>query len=544
MPREPRKSSLGTRRGPPRQHIPFRADDLARGKKTGIAVQYVDRNSDEFEPFAEVMKQADNRTPPRIKSKKRRSSFVNPVRDDVDEDGEMSMDLAESNQGSPLAYFTNANPAYVQNNARRVSSFRPAPRTSLVDYDQVPSPRHRPSALSARIQMANGAGPSSHAKSLIEPDPLDDFDPPQLDDADYGQENHPDEDEEGEVEEEMEVVSLPKKSDKGKRRADPEDQDQQDEMNDVEEDIVRGLEDAENGGEEEEEEVAPSKNKVREEKPKKLRGRPAKRVLPAPERSPTPEGVRRGRRHRYKPLEWWRQEKVVYGRRESGLTLVPQIKEIIRIPKEPPTLLGKAGKRKRGSSVRAKSKIREVASPINPEEGWDDNTPAEGIVLDFLTQEPVRRRVIQTAKMFEPKSAANSNWFFQKIFGEGDFIAAGEMVIPPEGKKPSKSSKDNAYVFYVIEGAVSVVIHETTYVVATGGMFLVPRGNTYYVHNICERDARLFFTQARHVAVDNNAAEHNSHSAPPPASHRRRLSEIVDDRAPTSAALRRSKSRH
>ena len=48
--------------------------------------------------------------------------------------------------------------------------------------------------------------------------------------------------------------------------------------------------------------------------------------------------------------------------------------------------------------------------------------------------------------MFEPKSAANSNWFFQKIFGEGDFIAAGEMVIPPEGKKPSKSSKDNAYV--------------------------------------------------------------------------------------------------
>ena len=102
MPREStdrRKSSLGTRRGPPRQHIPFRADDLARGKKTGMAVAYVDRNSDEFEPFEQVIKQDDNRTPPRIKSRKKRISIAPPVElEEVDEDGEMSMDLADSEQ--------------------------------------------------------------------------------------------------------------------------------------------------------------------------------------------------------------------------------------------------------------------------------------------------------------------------------------------------------------------------------------------------------------------------------------------------------------
>ena len=100
MPREPadrRKSSFGSRRGPPRQHIPFRADDLARGKKTGMAVAYVDRNSDEFEPFEQVIKQADSRSPPRIKSKKKRVSVAPPVAE-IDEDGEMSMDLAESEQ--------------------------------------------------------------------------------------------------------------------------------------------------------------------------------------------------------------------------------------------------------------------------------------------------------------------------------------------------------------------------------------------------------------------------------------------------------------
>lgn len=62
-----------------------------------MAVAYVDRNSDEFEPFEQVIKQADNRTPPRIKSKKKRVSIVPPVAE-VDEDGEMSMELAESEQ--------------------------------------------------------------------------------------------------------------------------------------------------------------------------------------------------------------------------------------------------------------------------------------------------------------------------------------------------------------------------------------------------------------------------------------------------------------
>jgi centromere protein C len=44
-----------------------------------------------------------------------------------------------------------------------------------------------------------------------------------------------------------------------------------------------------------------------------------------------PPGIRRSLRHRYRPLEWWRQERVVYGRPESGISFVPHIKEIIRV---------------------------------------------------------------------------------------------------------------------------------------------------------------------------------------------------------------------
>jgi len=51
-----------------------------------------------------------------------------------------------------------------------------------------------------------------------------------------------------------------------------------------------------------------------------------------------------------------------------------------------------------------------------------------------------------TAKMVEPKVVMNSNYKFQKIFGDGDFIAAGQLVIPPGEQKPAKFAKDNTYV--------------------------------------------------------------------------------------------------
>ncbi|KAG2749841.1 hypothetical protein P692DRAFT_20832737 [Suillus brevipes Sb2] len=556
MPREStdrRKSSIGSRRGPPKKHIPFRADDLGLGKKTGIAVEYVGRDSDEFEPFDEVIKQADNRTPPRVKSHKKRAPVVTPVPevDEYDEDGEMSMELAESNQGSPLAYFNNAHPIMAPNSARKPSSSRSVPRTSEIDFDEVPSPRMR-AAPSRRASTVNGAGPSVLSKSFsvyndtYEHDPASDpefepanqdfdYDPPPNDSPprtgtsfnEVNQEEEDDEDDAAEVEKEV-TSQAKKKVDKGKRRAGVEVEVEQQEENGVDEDIAQGLEEVENAPDEEDDRDPPLK-KPRKERPKEQKlkkpraARAPKRVItPLEENSLPHDGVRRSRRHRYKPLEYWRQEKVVYGGDRSGLILVPQIKEIVRIPQEPPKPLGKAGrKRKRTGSERAKS----MPEPFDPEEGWDDDTQESGVVIDYVTEEPVLRRIVYTAKKIDPKPAAGAGWFFQKIFGEGDFIAAGVLRIPPQGRKPSKGTKDNTYVFYVIEGAVAAVIHESQYIVATGGMFIVPRGNTYYIENISDRDAKVFFTQARQVLSDEDQQlDHVSHSAPP-SSHPQRLSE-------------------
>jgi centromere protein C len=58
----------------------------------------------------------------------------------------------------------------------------------------------------------------------------------------------------------------------------------------------------------------------------------------------------------------------------------------------------------------------------------------------------------------------------------------------------------------VIEGAVTFKVHESSYILCTGGMILVPRGNTYYIENIADRDAKLFFAQARRVSADEETA--------------------------------------
>lgn len=55
-----------------------------------------------------------------------------------------------------------------------------------------------------------------------------------------------------------------------------------------------------------------------------------------------------------------------------------------------------------------------------------------------------------TAKMVTPKAAAQGAFYFQKIFTDGEFLAAGQLVIPPNSTKPTKSTRDNTFVRTII----------------------------------------------------------------------------------------------
>lgn len=192
MPTSARKSSIVPRRGQ-QKYIPYRADDYEHGKRTGIAVGYIDHDSDGFEPFEQVMGQADLRTPPKpkVQAKKRRS-VKKPVVEEIDEDGEMSMELVDSGYltsasgvtyeqfllstgmpNSPATYFAHARIPSITSSVQRIgSSSRPVPRQSDVDFDKIPSPRNGSSAFSRRSSTINGisAGPSHLSHSLANMD--------------------------------------------------------------------------------------------------------------------------------------------------------------------------------------------------------------------------------------------------------------------------------------------------------------------------------------------------------------------------------------
>lgn len=634
----PRKSTGNARN---KKHIPYRHDDLQHGKRTGMAVDVVDRNSDDFEPFDKILSQADTRTPPRVKGSKRKSIIPSPVYED--EDGEMSMDLA-----SPISYFS-AQRARVPESLinaglpTRTSYFSPE-----IDFDEVPSPRASVAAISAssarRRSSAklNGKSPGSGLgrsrlsqshlnatpktatgrKSRVEESPglpgdsdedlEDGFEPPPtfeyhshnaLRSPSIGQASSQDlsrEEDEPPIEPEPEIItpvgnSRQKARDRSARKSrgddkplflpDSEDeqpeastsrqtnrrksskvsiplveleQDQEEEEEEVEENPPEDVEmdfdppdddfnsrrsrklssiveapEPEEGDEpepmdfeqdgipddppedkpedppEEPDEppaISPPKKRGRKKisfdensanaprPPKKPRSnrtpladktsdsryvsiRPSKHSLVtvsltltfervyfcfslhAASASPeNPRGLRRSRRYRYPPLDWWRLEKVVYGadydenqsddnEDEDGkpVNLVPPIRAILRLPQEPVEPLGKKHKKRRGKSVT----VDPESAPF-PEAGWDKDTEAFGNVLDYATNEEVRRRIAFTSRMSREVPAKKADYSYQKIFSEGDNVAAGHIQLEPGAEKPNKSSKDNSYVRFTL----------------------------------------------------------------------------------------------
>ena len=123
-----------------------------------MAVDVVDRNSDDFEPFDKILSQADTRTPPRVKGGKRKSIVPSPVYED--EDGEMSMDLA-----SPISYFSLQRARVPESLINAGPSARASYLSPEVDFDEIPSPRASVAAISASRRRSsvklNGKSPGS-----------------------------------------------------------------------------------------------------------------------------------------------------------------------------------------------------------------------------------------------------------------------------------------------------------------------------------------------------------------------------------------------
>ena len=86
-------------------------------------------------------------------------------------------------------------------------------------------------------------------------------------------------------------------------------------------------------------------------------------------------------------------------------------------------------------------------------------------------------------------------------------------------------------------------MHRTSFVLATGAMFLVPRGNTYYIENISQRPSKLFFAQARKVSADDEPPQEIVRAPPPGASNSAGRTTSVDPSGARAGSGKRRTSR-
>ncbi|TFK64211.1 hypothetical protein BDN72DRAFT_881628, partial [Pluteus cervinus] len=143
--------------------------------------------------------------------------------------------------------------------------------------------------------------------------------------------------------------------------------------------------------------------------------------------------------------------------------------------------------------------------------GLDPNR-TNATVNYFGSSDKVSRRVAFPENLLSPKPVDNDHgkFAYQKVFGDGDFIAAGVLVLPPQGIKPSNNAKANTLMFYLAAGTVKFSIENDEFVLHAGGMFMVPRGNVYNIHNVGQIEAKIFFTQARRMILESTATNTTS----------------------------------
>uniref|UniRef100_A0A8C6YWF4 Centromere protein C n=1 Tax=Nothoprocta perdicaria TaxID=30464 RepID=A0A8C6YWF4_NOTPE len=196
--------------------------------------------------------------------------------------------------------------------------------------------------------------------------------------------------------------------------------------------------------------------------------------------------VRRTKRIRLRPLEYWRGERVNYAVRPSGIRLV--ISGIVCPETEPHRKI----KRKCGHKPKRDQTSNEVAVSLDQTLA-DISKPT--VVVDPITNKEVLLECISSGKrqscFFKDQSIE-----IHKNLNTSDF-AMGKLILQPLKEKGHQFVHMDTIAFHILQGEVVLTLHKTSYYLTTGDFFYVPAGNGYNIRNILNKESILLFTQLK-----------------------------------------------
>lgn len=216
-----------------------------------------------------------------------------------------------------------------------------------------------------------------------------------------------------------------------------------------------------------------------------------KLVLP----SNTPN-VRRTKRIRLKPLEYWRGERIDYQGRPSGGFVIggilsPDMISFKRKAKGEMKKVNKIDNRKRicPDSNERKNKLVvnlgiPLGDPSQPTRVKDPET-RKMILMDLLRPRDTYQFSIEHREL--------------KVYKTMDtpLFSTGKLILGPHQEKGKQHVGLDTLVFYVNFGDLLCTLHETSYIITTGDSFYVPSGNYYNIRNLLNEESVLLFTQIK-----------------------------------------------
>ncbi|XP_069711075.1 centromere protein C [Phaenicophaeus curvirostris] len=195
--------------------------------------------------------------------------------------------------------------------------------------------------------------------------------------------------------------------------------------------------------------------------------------------------VRRTKRIRLRPLEYWRGERVNYVMNPSGGLMIsgiacPQTEPHRAIKQRKDRHKWKRGETRHEIPVSFYHNLGDASKP--------------SVVLDPKTNQEILLACISTETMNSFFNDESVEVF--KSLNTSDF-AIGRLVLKPLKEKGHQFVYMDTLAFYVIHGKIILTLHETPYYLTTGDYFYVPAGNRYNLHNLLNEESVLLFTQLK-----------------------------------------------
>ncbi|KAF1944873.1 cupin domain-containing protein [Clathrospora elynae] len=209
--------------------------------------------------------------------------------------------------------------------------------------------------------------------------------------------------------------------------------------------------------------------------------------------------VGRTGRHRVAPIDFWRNDRISYDA-DGNMTSIVKSQEVEERRKTYKSSTSKGKKR----ALTAIEQEEVELDPWEEKEGtlignYRDFDPANEVASNDI----IEGTIAWAEKGIHPQNIGDGGFKFARIGSCGPFFNWGLIELGVDQMKRTKNSRCMHMVFNLQSGTVEVRVHENEFTVHKGGLWQVPRGNTYRIKNIGSGTARVFFAQAKEMQVQD-----------------------------------------